>query len=72
MSCEIFEQLSVFSQPHVNHTLNSQAVLTAEQVQEIKNKLKREVSISSIATIYKVSRTTIRNIRDGKTWSWID
>lgn len=74
---EAFQQLSIFDLQFDSHSISSQAVLSAHEVRQIKNKLKSgvfndPVSISSLARRYNVSRTTIRNIRDGKTWSWIE
>jgi hypothetical protein len=46
--------------------------LTESDVREIRKLLKMGVKPSKIAKEYGVSNLTIYNIRDGKTWKWLD
>lgn len=48
---------------------HSQAVLTISQVRSIRNDLEAPgINVSKLARDYGVARSTIRAIRDGKTW----
>lgn len=47
-------------------------VLSVEQVQEIKSMLANSDSMGSIARKYGVAKTTIVQIRDGKSYKWIE
>lgn len=48
------------------------AVLTEADVVEIKQMLLRKVRLSEIATIFKISRSVISNIRRGIAWKHVD
>lgn len=50
---------------------NTNSVLTADKVKQIKKLLTIESNISSIARQYSVDHKTIRQIRDNKTWRHI-
>ena len=48
------------------------AKLTADQAGEIKRRIKCGESAQSIAADYPVSETSIRDIRRGSTWAWLN
>ncbi|MFI2300172.1 hypothetical protein ACH5AL_15215 [Actinacidiphila glaucinigra] len=50
---------------------NGQAVLTADQVQEIRRLIRRGVPGKSIAAQYGVSKGTVSAIKVGKVWGWL-
>lgn len=56
-----------------NGGLSSSGKLYPNQVKEIRHLLRNTgMSQRAIASKYKVSQTTIRNIGNGKTFSWLD
>jgi hypothetical protein len=46
--------------------------LTDEQVQQIKLKLVMKYSLSSLASEYGVAKSTIQQIKEGKSYKWIE
>lgn len=55
--------------PHKLGELHGNAVLTAKNVASIRNMIARGNTIAEIARNFGVGETTIRHIRDGKTWA---
>lgn len=51
---------------------SARSKLTYKQVQEIRHECAQEgVNIAHLARLYNVSRKTIRDIRDGKSYRWV-
>lgn len=63
--------ISQAERPSARGSRNACAVLTEADIPIIRQKLAAGISVSAVASRFKVSRTTIRNVRDGKTWSHI-
>lgn len=52
---------------------NPNNILTADQVSEIKEKIKsRQITYRNIAAEYGVSRQAIKDIALGRTWKWLE